>query len=65
MTEKVLRTEMEWRVLGRFVKARSTPYQRCELTGQPLFAEFQTFTNGEHPYHVPNYIGGDDESTAR
>lgn len=60
MTEKVLRTEAEWRVIGRFVKARSTPVMRHQETGQPLFAKFQTFTNGEHPYHVPNYIGGDD-----
>ena len=57
---KTLRTETEWKLLGRFVKQKATPVMRCQKTGEPLYAQFQTFTNGEHPYHVPNYIG--DES---
>lgn len=66
MTEKViLRTEAEWKVQGRFVKQKAVPVMRHQVSGMPLFAKFQTFTNGEHPYHVPNYIGGNDDSTQR
>lgn len=56
-THKTLRTEAEWKVQGRFVKQKATPVMRCQRTGEALFAKFQTFTNGDHPYHVPNYIG--------
>lgn len=59
MTTKTLRSEAEWRTLGRFVKHRATPYMRCQESGDPLYHENQTFLPGEHPYHIPNYPKGD------
>jgi len=60
--KRVLRTETEWRLLGRFVKQKATPFMRCQSSGEPLYHENQTFTVGDHPHHVPNYIGGENDS---
>lgn len=61
----VLRTENEWRVLGRYVK----PFALADSLnndGALVYGEEKTFLAGTHPYHVPNFVGGyEDDSLAR
>lgn len=57
----VLKTEVEWRLVGRYVKGFEVPLSLNDEC-QGLYAEEQTFLAGQHPYHVPNFVGGEDDS---